>query len=65
MAKTHKKINTHSKPVVLKVGSREPPGVLQGAPGGPQQKVESFIFTIIPSISNTMTILVMEFRHFL
>ena len=27
---------------------------LQGVPGGPQQKGESFIFTIIPSISNTI-----------
>lgn len=35
---------------------RGPPGVLEGDPGGPQQKSEQFIFTINPSISNTVTV---------
>lgn len=32
----------------------EPPGVLERVAGGPQQHGESFIFTTIPPVSNTV-----------
>lgn len=37
------------------MGSWDPPGILEEVPGGLQQKRGSFIFLIIPSISNTVT----------
>lgn len=46
-----------------------PQGFLEWIPRGPQRKGESFIFTVIPAISKTMTecttILVMGFVQFL
>lgn len=41
--------NAYFMPVDHKVMSRDPLTVAEGFPEGPEQKGESFIFTIIPS----------------